>query len=63
MPLHRHQESSTLRKYITPVIALLCLFVQLKHQDLYKIPIPEVLQEAVSKLEIYLWWQKRMLKI
>ena len=50
-PLHRHQHADSMRKYMGPVISLLCLVLCSQDRDDYSIPLPLQTQVAVERLK------------
>ncbi|KAJ8588740.1 hypothetical protein M405DRAFT_707375, partial [Rhizopogon salebrosus TDB-379] len=50
-PLHRHQETATLKEYIRPIAALLAMLMRTDEEEGYFIPLPASLGDAIYHLQ------------
>ncbi|KAG2028844.1 hypothetical protein BDR03DRAFT_824255, partial [Suillus americanus] len=54
LPLHRHQEDTTMKSYIRTTIGLLAMLLRTESADDYEIPIPHELMHTLQELELAL---------
>ncbi|KAJ8580592.1 hypothetical protein M405DRAFT_711315, partial [Rhizopogon salebrosus TDB-379] len=50
-PLHRHQETATLKEYIRPTAALLAMLIRMDKEEGYFIPLSACLKNAIQDLQ------------